>query len=52
VLLALPIEDNQDLLQAHETRTTGAPLFVKPADESTAEVLHRIQDALDEGSSG
>ncbi len=51
VLFALSAEDNDDLLAAHAERRTGAPLFVKSADETTGEVLGRIQDSLDDDRS-
>ncbi|MFW2382430.1 MAG: hypothetical protein ACN4GZ_11785 [Acidimicrobiales bacterium] len=52
VLFALPVHDNTDLLEAHRGRRPDPPLFVKSADETTSEVLERIQDILDEDPSG
>jgi GNAT superfamily N-acetyltransferase len=49
VLFSLSADGNDDLLAAHNRRRTGAPLFVKSADETTGEVLHRIQNSLDDG---
>ena len=49
VLFALPIEENDELLDAHRDRREGPPLFIKSNDEPTAEALQRIQDTLDGG---